>query len=139
MNLMRKYLTLAASASSFLLAASSALAQTPVSLTAPQGAITTGQIKIENIPSFVINLLFSVGIIIAVAFLIYGGIKWILSGGDEKAVEAARNHIIAAIIGLIIVVGAFFILNIVFTLLTGSAFDFTHLCIPSLANGGKCN
>jgi len=123
---------------SFLLAATSAFAQTPVKIEAPVGSLDTSQIPIQNIPSFIINLLFTVGIVVAVAFLIYGGIKWILSGGDEKAVETARNHIIAAIVGLIIVVGAYFIVNIVFTLLTGKAFDLTHLCIPTLVNGGKC-
>lgn len=74
-------------------------------------------VSVASIPQFMVTLLFIVGIIIAVVFLIYGGIKWILSGGDKTGVEAARNHIIAAIVGLIIIIGAFFIINIVFTLI----------------------
>lgn len=58
-----------------------------------------------------------VAIVIAVFYLIYGGIKWIISGGDKTAVEAARNHIIAAIVGLVIALLSFFILNVVLGLL----------------------
>ena len=54
--------------------------------------------------------------VIALFFLIWGGVKWILSGGDKGKVEAARNTIIAAIIGLIITFLAFFILSFVFQL-----------------------
>lgn len=62
---------------------------------------------------FVITIAFVIAILIALGFLVWGGIKWITSGGDKTAVEGARNHIIAAIIGLIIVFLAFFILNLV--------------------------
>ncbi len=131
-KLMRKYISIVAGSSAFLMAASSAFAQ-QINLTAPIGALPQNTL-VQNVPQFIISLLFVVGIVIAVAFLIYGGIKWILSGGDKTAVEGARNHIIAAIIGLIIVVAAFFILNVIFTILTGKAFDLNHLCIPSLSN-----
>ncbi len=57
-----------------------------------------------------------IAVIIAIFFLIYGGIKWILSGGDKTGVEAARNHIVAAIVGLVIALLAFFILTVVLKL-----------------------
>lgn len=132
-RLMRKSLGFIAASASYLLTAASSFAQTKIDLNAPAGSLPADT-KIQNVAQFLVTLLFVVGIVIAVAFLIYGGIKWILSGGDKTAVEAARNHIIAAIIGLIIVVAAFFILNIVFTLVTGKPFDLNHLCIPSLNN-----
>ncbi len=62
---------------------------------------------------FVISIVFIVAILIALFFLVYGGIKWITSGGDKGGVEAARNQIVAAVIGLIIVFLSFFILNLV--------------------------
>lgn len=77
-------------------------------------------LKLSNfsgIVSGVLTILLIIAIIIAVFFLIYGGIKWITSGGDKQAVESARNHIVAAIIGLIIALLAFFIINIVLGLL----------------------
>lgn len=61
----------------------------------------------------VVTLLFIIAVLIALGFLIWGGIKWITSGGDKSGVESARNHIVAAIVGLIIVFLAFFVINIV--------------------------
>ncbi len=124
----------------FILGAGSALlartvsfaAATAIDLAPPKGAIES--VAVEKIPQFVITLLFVLGIVIALAFLIYGGIKWIISGGDKANVDAARKHIVAAIIGLVIVVTAFVILNFVFQILFGSGFDLGNLCIPSLEN-----
>lgn len=130
---MRKIIGFISGGSLYLFSAVSVLAE-KIDLNPPTGAIGPNEIKIEKIPQFIITLLFVVGIVIAVAFLIYGGIKWILSGGDKQAVESARGHIIAAIVGLLIVVAAFFILNVIFRLLTGQSFDLNNLCIPSLAN-----
>lgn len=131
-NLMKKYLELIGAVFFYIFLAAPVFAQ-PIPLVPPASAIPN-TVSIAQIPQFIVSLLFVVGIIIAIAFLIYGGIKWILSGGDKTAVESARNHIVAAIIGLVIVLAAFFILNIVFTILTGSPFDLSHLCIPTLAS-----
>jgi hypothetical protein len=116
--------------STLLASATAFAAATEINLSAPAGAIEN--VEIQNIPQFIITLLFVLGIVIALAFLIYGGIKWIISGGDKANVDAARKHIVAAIIGLVIVVTAFVILNFVFQILFGSGFDLNNLCIPSL-------
>jgi len=42
----------------------------------------------------------------AFAYLIWGGIQWIISGGDKSQVEAAQHRIQAAIVGLFIVFAA---------------------------------
>lgn len=129
---MRKTIGTISGAAATLFASLPAFAQGITLAPPPQALPDT--VKVENVPQFIITLLFVVGIIIAIAFLIYGGIKWILSGGDKAGVEAARNHIIAAIVGLIIVIAAFFIINIVFTILTGKPFSLQNLCIPSLTS-----
>lgn len=64
----------------------------------------------------IITLAFVVAIVIALAFLIFGGIKWIISGGDKAGVEGARNTIVAAIVGLIVVFLSYFILNFVLSI-----------------------
>jgi hypothetical protein len=133
-NLMKKVSQVAVGIASFLALAPKAFAEISVPFVAPpQGAnLPSTADAVGRIPQFLITLLVVVGVIIAVVFLIYGGIKWILSGGDSKQVEGARNHIVAAIVGLIIVIGAFFILTVVFTIITGEAFNFGALCIPNL-------
>lgn len=69
-----------------------------------------------NVVGTFITLAFVLAVLIALAFLVFGGIKWITSGGDKTAVEGARNTIVAAIIGLVIVFFSYFILNIILNL-----------------------
>ena len=129
---MRKTLGFISSGISYLLFTGSVFAQPKVDIVQPIGSAQN--IKVENIPQFVVSILFVIGIVVAIAFFIYGGIKWILSGGDKTAVETARNHIVAAVVGLVIIIAAFFILGAVIQLITGQPFSLQHLCIPSLAN-----
>ncbi len=60
--------------------------------------------------------------------LVIGGIQWITSGGDAKALDSARGRITNSIIGLIIVVAAFaiaLILEQVFGINIVSGFNFS--------------
>lgn len=50
-----------------------------------------------------IGVILIVAGLIAFLYLIQGGVAWITSGGDKAGVEAARNKIMAAVIGLVIV------------------------------------
>lgn len=77
----------------------------------------------------VIMIVLIIAAIISLFFLIYGGIKWILSGGDKTAVEAARNHIVAAIVGLVISLLAYFIINIVLSLF---GINLSNLVLPKI-------
>ena len=58
--------------------------------------------------------LFVIGAL-AVIMLIYGGIRYTISAGDSKQVEAAKNTILYAIIGIIIALLAGAIVNFVLT------------------------
>jgi hypothetical protein len=66
----------------------------------------------KTIQSIVIFLLI-LAVVIALMYLLYGGIKWITSRGEKTEVEAARNHIMAAVVGLIVVFLAIFIVSII--------------------------
>jgi hypothetical protein len=52
------------------------------------------------------TLIFLVGAI-AVLFLIIGGLRYVISNGDPKAVESAKNTILYAIVGIIIAILSF--------------------------------
>ena len=141
---MKKVLGFLSGSYLYLLAAKSLFAQVPtptptpvpvvqISLAPPPGSV--GNISVASLPQFIISLLFVLGIIFALSYLIYGGIRWILSKGDKTRVEEARSHIVAAIVGVVIVAAAFFFVNIAFTFLTGKPFDFgKNLCIPNLTS-----
>lgn len=86
--------------------------------------------KFGGFVGVLINAIFVIAVIIALAYLIYGGIRWIMSQGDKSKVQDARNHIIAAIIGLIIVFLAYFIINIILGVFLG--INITELRLPNL-------
>lgn len=55
-------------------------------------------------------LLFVIGAI-SVIMLIYGGIRYTISGGDSSGVTAAKNTILYAIVGLVVAFLAYAIVN----------------------------
>ncbi len=114
-----------------------AFAQAPINIAPPAGAVnpSTTKIQLSDIPAFLIQAVFVIGIVISIFFLIWGGIKWVMSGGDKAGVESARNHIVAAIVGLIIIAGAYIIISILFQLI-GAPNPITSgkFCIPTLTN-----
>lgn len=78
-----------------------------------------------------IIVIFIIAIVIALIWLIIGGIKWITSSGDSSKVEGARNQIIAAVIGLVVVFLSFFILNLILTVF-GVEGGLQGLTLPNL-------
>lgn len=76
-----------------------------------------------------VTILLIAAALIALFFLIVGGIRWITSGGDKSKVESARNTIIASVIGLIIALLAYFIITIVLGLF---GLSLTNLTLPRL-------
>ncbi len=63
--------------------------------------------------SGVVAFLLLAAFILSFFFLILGGISWLTSGGDKAAVEAARNKIIAALVGLVIVAATWALFQLV--------------------------
>ena len=82
----------------------------PYNLIGPEGVFT----QVTN------TVLYIVGIV-SVIMLIYGGLRYVISGGDSKKVTDAKNTILYAIIGLIISILAFAIVNFVINAITGES------------------
>ncbi len=81
--------------------------------------ITIGQptnMKINDIGQLIsalVGTLLIIAALLAFFFLILGGIQWITSGGDKAGMEAARNKITHAIVGLIIVGAAWAVMLLI--------------------------
>lgn len=74
--------------------------------------------QFNNFIKDIINiLLFLIGAI-AVVMIIIGGLRYVTSGGDQGAITGAKNTILYAVIGLVIAVMAFAIVNFVLGALT---------------------
>jgi hypothetical protein len=112
---MKKIIAVTTGIFSIFIPALPAFAQIGVSA-CPTGLGNICNLSSDKFGSFIsqlITFLIVVAILVAVFFLIWGGIKWIMSGGDKAKVESARSTIIGAIVGLIIVFLAYFIISIV--------------------------
>jgi len=53
--------------------------------------------------------------IIATVVILFGGFKWMVAGGNDDKVAEAKKLIIAGIIGLVIIIAAYAIVQIVVT------------------------
>ena len=80
-------------------------------ITAPAGL--GGPASFGEIISIVTNLLLGIAGSIAVIFIIVGGIQYATSAGDDGRVQSAKNTILNAVIGLVITVMAYAIVNFV--------------------------
>lgn len=69
--------------------------------------------KVNNTIAFVINVFSLVVGVVAVIMIIIGGLKYIISSGDANNITSAKNTILYAIIGLVIVAIAQFIVKFV--------------------------
>ncbi|MFB6225849.1 MAG: hypothetical protein ABEJ02_00690 [Candidatus Paceibacteria bacterium] len=71
----------------------------------------------EGVPQMVglvINVIFSIVGLIFLVLMVYGGIRWMTSRGNEDEVQAARNTVFRASIGLAIILAAYAIVNFFF-------------------------
>ena len=76
--------------------------------------------KINNIVHTIVNLLSAVVGIVAVIMIIVGGFRYITSGGNDTSVTGAKNTILYAIIGLVVVALAQIIVRFTLSKLTSS-------------------
>lgn len=61
--------------------------------------------------------LFPVAGLLLLIYLIYGGYRFLFSGGDPKSIQAAKGIITTALVGFIIVFVSFWIVQIIATML----------------------
>jgi len=75
----------------------------------------TGDKSLGNVSSRVIDIFSIVVGAVSVIMIIIGGFRYIISGGDSTGVTAAKNTILYAIVGLVIVIFAQVIVRFVIT------------------------
>jgi hypothetical protein len=79
------------------------------------GGCAGGGADVSHVLRTVIDLLSVIGGAIAIIMIIIGGIKYVTSSGDANAVSSAKNTVIYAIVGLIIIAIAQTIVRFVLT------------------------
>ena len=78
---------------------------------------TTSQGKVTDISTIAGNLItwvFVIAGLVSVGYIVFYGIMFITSGGDPEKATKARNGLIYAIIGMIVIAATFFIMGFAF-------------------------
>ena len=131
---MRKAVSLLSGVAGFLSFATTVSAQTEVgnfNLSSVQGNVgLPAGTALDLILHNAFLIVFAVAALLALGFLIYGAIKWIMSGGDKEGTKPARQYITTALVGLALLAMAFVIIRVV-----GLIFNFdvlSNFTIPRL-------
>ncbi len=80
-----------------------------------------GTTSVQGITGNIIKSIIGLFGIVATAFIVYGGILWMTSGGEEEKVKKAKKLMISGIIGMIIIVSAYAITSYLLNNLLGAA------------------
>lgn len=75
-----------------------------------------GMLSLNNILGIGLVLVFVFAALFAIYIIIRGGIQWSMSGGDKQKIEQARMRIVYGIMGLLLILFSFLIVNFVYGL-----------------------
>lgn len=81
--------------------------------------------------SILVKMVLIIGGILVFGFMLFGGIQYISSGGDKLQAQQARDKITYAIIGLIIIVGAYAIAKV---MEVAFGIDIFNITLPEPSN-----
>ena len=105
----------AVSVGTLLSSAGSAFAQTTINVSLDSAGFQID--SFGDLMTGLLNMVMFVAAILVFAYLIWGGVQWITSGGDKGKTEEARNKITAAIIGLAVVAASYALFQLVINFL----------------------
>jgi len=77
----------------------------------PSGIPSGGLSNLRGILANALLLFIIAGAFLLVIYIVWAGIQWITSGGDKAKLTAARQKLTWAIIGFVVVLSSFFIMD----------------------------
>jgi amino acid transporter len=86
----------------------------------PASGLRCNETSLPQIFRTIINWALGIAFGIAVIFLIIGGFRYITSAGNEEAATKGRNSVIHALIGIVIIILSYVIVNVVANLVQGN-------------------
>lgn len=93
-------------------------------MASPAWAITSLSLNSDAVSGFsisslgkfigsLLSFMFLIAGVIVFAFLVLGGLQWIMSGGDKAKTQEARDRITAALVGLAIIAVAWAVMIVI--------------------------
>jgi len=102
---------------------------TVLTLASPIYAVAGDVAKVQSFIQSVIQTLTTIAGLIAAGFFVWGGIGYITSSGNPEVLDRSKKTILYSAIGLVIVLGAFVISNVV-SQTAGTSFGTTTTINP---------
>ncbi len=84
-------------------------ATTQINVNAPKGSVA----NLGELISGLVTAAIVIAAVVALIFLVWGGIEWLTSGGDKTHTEKAQQRITNAVIGLAIVVASWAVIQLI--------------------------
>jgi len=100
----------------FMFFAPTLLAQTDLGLE-PIAGTNLGQTDIKLIIVNIIRILLGFLALLALIIVLYGGFKWMTSGGNEENISKAKKILINGAIGLVIILASYSIVTFIFNMM----------------------
>lgn len=95
------------------------------------GPDAAGLQEIEDIVRSIVSVVIGLGFVATLVMLVMAGIKYLTSGGEPKAVQAAHQVTTWALLGILFLAVAWLILQLIkaFTGVPVTVFDIKSLCV----------
>ncbi|HKZ35063.1 MAG TPA: hypothetical protein VJ179_04320 [Patescibacteria group bacterium] len=74
--------------------------------------VPSSGISLANTVSVFVTLFLTFVSVLAIIYLILGGIQYITAGGDPKQIKAAKDQLTYAVIGLVVAIISFAVINV---------------------------
>lgn len=78
-----------------------------------KGGAGSGLAYMSKVAGNGITLFIIAAVFLSLCFIVLGGVQWSTSGGDKNKLAAARAKITWAIVGLVLSLSVYFILNLI--------------------------
>ncbi|MFS8158905.1 MAG: hypothetical protein ACMG6E_01585 [Candidatus Roizmanbacteria bacterium] len=109
MNSIKTRTFLLLSQMSIMLLPKAVYADVPGQVQVNTGAVASGGLgfgipTLSAVLTFLIRFFFVIAGLAALLYLLWGSLDWVMSGGDKDKVDKARQKIMAALIGVIVIV-----------------------------------
>ncbi|MBI2020444.1 hypothetical protein HYS94_03395 [Candidatus Daviesbacteria bacterium] len=94
------------------------------------GPSPAGLVEIEQVFTSIISVVVGLAFVAMLAFLVWAGIKYLISGGEPKAIQAAHQTVTWALLGALFLAIAWIILQLIqaFTGIEVTVFNIFALC-----------
>lgn len=93
---------------------------TPIIIFAVDVDNPLGETDIQEIIGNIVNAILGVVGLVAVAMIVYGGVLFSISGGNQDTLDKAKKTITYAVVGLIIALLSYAIVNFIIGAVEGS-------------------